>query len=526
MVPITRFWGRCRCPWVVTGLAVLLAVACHDASRDNVVDASLTPGVQLLSAEVDSLQGSVTLTWSRYEGEQPFDSYLVIRRDVGRSEGVIRQVIPVVSQTTYRDSGLVVGASYTYSVQVESQGGLQVSSDPWPVSFSMVPPLLQSVTFESATGSATLVWRRAASGFEHYEVRRQDGGELGIRVVKRTSAIDDTVYRDEGLEGNTEYTYTIMTRSTGGSGLETTPISGGFHTLVAEWHSPVAPEDVPKAAAIGPDGSLYVCLGNPPYGSHLPLAGSDRLRRFTGAGQELGELHLEPESSPEFHTTRDAAADNRGVYVLLEDAVSSRIATPDVASYVRGYGPEGSARFRWPETGYLDNLAALDAGPDGMLWVARAASGSQVVLHVLDPDDGELVKEVVLEGVNLFLPAHVALAIGPSLGVIQVNADQPLAAFDLASGELLPVSLSGVGSHTSMSDLSLGPDERVYLLNFSPYEIVVLRDWEYLTGWSLLDPAMTPFYPGSITLDSAGYVYSVDMEMTADRAIRVRTYSP
>ena len=64
-------------------LALVALAACHDARRANPLDPALTPAVTDLEAVVSDSAGTVLLTWRPYEGQMPFDHYLVLRKVKG-----------------------------------------------------------------------------------------------------------------------------------------------------------------------------------------------------------------------------------------------------------------------------------------------------------------------------------------------------------------------------------------------------------------------------------------------------------
>ena len=66
-------------------LAGLLLSACHDAPRENPLDPALTPAVDL-QVTLDESAGTATLTWSPYQGDQPFAAYRVLRNPTRSTE--------------------------------------------------------------------------------------------------------------------------------------------------------------------------------------------------------------------------------------------------------------------------------------------------------------------------------------------------------------------------------------------------------------------------------------------------------
>ena len=67
-------------------LPLLLSAACsHEAKRENPLDPELTPAVTLAAALNDS-SGTVSLTWSSYEGQQSFAGYRIERKVQGQEQ--------------------------------------------------------------------------------------------------------------------------------------------------------------------------------------------------------------------------------------------------------------------------------------------------------------------------------------------------------------------------------------------------------------------------------------------------------
>ena len=63
----------------IVPLLALLACS-HEASRENPLDPSRSPGVEL-SVALDDSTGAARLTWTAYAGEEPLAAYWVLRRE-------------------------------------------------------------------------------------------------------------------------------------------------------------------------------------------------------------------------------------------------------------------------------------------------------------------------------------------------------------------------------------------------------------------------------------------------------------
>ncbi len=104
-------------------LAGLLLCACgHDAKRTNPLDPELTPPVRLQAA-TDDTAGTVTLTWTQYEGEQPFGEYRVLRKVPGLEVVDTLAVIADISVTHSAPAGTFGGSRWQTFAQEDGLAG-------------------------------------------------------------------------------------------------------------------------------------------------------------------------------------------------------------------------------------------------------------------------------------------------------------------------------------------------------------------------------------------------------------------
>ena len=110
-------------------LAAAALLACsHDAPRENPLDPELTPAVELTAA-LDDSAGTVILSWTRYDGRQPFGSYRIDRRIRGRTEWTTLDSISAPELTTFADSTLEAATPYEYRVAAVNAAGFAQPSD-------------------------------------------------------------------------------------------------------------------------------------------------------------------------------------------------------------------------------------------------------------------------------------------------------------------------------------------------------------------------------------------------------------
>ena len=115
---------ECRAYWIVA----LFLIACHGTDRSNPVDPELTPPVQLQAA-VDDINGTSKLTWTRYEGRQPFREYRVLRNVANTTAVDTLIAIPEPTRTTYSDSSIAANTDYEYRIGVVNSNGFEAVSD-------------------------------------------------------------------------------------------------------------------------------------------------------------------------------------------------------------------------------------------------------------------------------------------------------------------------------------------------------------------------------------------------------------
>ena len=247
-----------------SGFAIVLLLglaACHDAPRTNPFDPALTPPVELQVA-LDDTAGTATLTWTRYEGQQSFREYRVLRKVPGLEKVDTLAYIAAVDQRTFVDSSLMPATDYLYRVSVVNSGGLEVPSpeeEARPLSLPVVQ--LREVQLDSRTATAALRWTAyRGPRFKAYRVERRSVG-LAPLMVKEISALADTAYVDSLLSGNTEYFYRVVVVTERGEELSSAEVSGKFHALLATW--PLELEEPGYVRLYGEEDRLTALVTDP-----------------------------------------------------------------------------------------------------------------------------------------------------------------------------------------------------------------------------------------------------------------------
>lgn len=483
---------------------ILLSTGCdiHKSHRSNPFDPEMTPPVELLSVTLDRQQGTAILTWSQYDGPQSFEAYQIDRRIPGVITTDIRGRTTDITETTFIDTMVEADRAYVYGVSVVNAAGLESPSNTMEIFFSFESPQLLQVAFASGTASAALSWNRAMSGFARYAIQRQVEGREGVSIVYNSNSIDDTTFTDRGLEGNTEYRYTLVTRSTTGRELEGTPVGGKFHALLREWS---VPTQMTGGIAVDPENRVYASSTNP-----------NQIYQFTSQGELLGQFPIDPLNSD--CISLFLSADDHGMYAVVLDLEIG-------AGYVNAFDTMGERRFRWPSVASR-LLWGTVVSPDGYLWVAQSNSQNETsTLYALDVTTGEPIDALELQmqiqnGISI--SDHVGVAVVPS------GDEAGFGIFDRFTGEILRKvgsPGSGKGEFNFSVASAFGVDGRLYIVDGGNGRIQVFRDGEYLTMWGQNGDAPgsfefsgpSPFGAGGFTyilagiaVDSRGEIYVAD----------------
>lgn len=241
----------------------LLLMACHDAPRKNPFDPALTPPVEVDRAETDKMEGTVFLQWSRYEGQQSFAEYRVLRKERGLEAVDTVQVIRDREQLQFIDAeGLQPETDYLYWVLVVNTAGFEVESQQVaPEPFTLPGVNLLAAAADTRSGHIVLTWNEyAGPSFERYEVWRRSFGQVGdslavIREVTQTTWIDTTPVP------NIEYSYFLKTlaatKTQESQTREEVLRLKGVDLLRADFSSETASAELAWTAYTGPSFEAY-----------------------------------------------------------------------------------------------------------------------------------------------------------------------------------------------------------------------------------------------------------------------------
>lgn len=217
-------------------LALSAMVACHNSGRDNPLDPALTPSVTLALA-LDDTTGIAHLSWSEYEGEAPFESFLVLRNETESIRVDTLSVITDVARRDFADSTVQPNRSYAYRVAVRNASGLDApSSQQATQGYTVEPIRLTALDPEHGPANLRIRWTRFRSpGFERYRIRRKLSNNLTENIGEVTGRLD-TTFTDTSLLAFTNYEWSVV--------VDTRFAGTGFDSLESNW----LPRSVPITA--------------------------------------------------------------------------------------------------------------------------------------------------------------------------------------------------------------------------------------------------------------------------------------
>ena len=492
------------------------------------IDSFSVRPVRLLRVKMNAQKGEARLTWSRYEGPG-FEEYMIERLD-DRLMWEVKGTIRSVKDTTYTDGDLLPEVTYVYRVVVRVSGQ-DLRSAEMSRSYRLPSVELEDLVFDSRTATASLSWSRYdGMGFEAYEVWR--GTErLRDRLVFRTEEVEETAFVDEGLDGNTVYSYRVVVAHRTGARSQNGERSGGFHLFIEEYLLREA--RYPLAIVIQDDRVYVLEMSSDPqywaYPHHDYYVAQYDLSLVREWQQPIGAGARDLE--------RDLAVDRNGdVYVAAEQAYADSLTKVNVIRVSKAGRREGfwPMEMRRPELEWIDvpRLAGIGVlGEDNL--VVTSSIGD---FFIFDSDGEEVASPTLYDGVDI-----AALEIeGDILSIFQPSRGQIWSRGLVESGGTYRIDWSssrrigegigtGKGQLLSPTHMVHADSDRLLVVNAGTRRIEVFRDGEYLTRFAGdVEAGPREFFfsdgevfHGDVALDRAGNVYVAD---TGNR--RVQKFSP
>ncbi len=291
-----------------------------DTATPQLPAAPGTPSLQALSGT------SAQISWSDADSS-PY-AFNVLRQNSGGADFTTIATVPA-GTTTYTDTGLTPGASYTYEIVAVSTVGNSAPSSPASLTLP-VPPMTPSLLAfnQIGTSSTGLSWQLNSTNDTGVNVYRRDGS--GSFVLVKTLPPGTMAYIDSGLQPGTIYEYRITASNSAG---ESAFADAGVTTL------PSAPGGVVADAASGAitlhwsaaAGALAynIYRGLSPSGEGAtPYAAGIDLTSYTDLGVNDGTQYYYFVTSVDFSGESTASSEVSGV----PQPVPQPVTTPSTLS--------------------------------------------------------------------------------------------------------------------------------------------------------------------------------------------------
>jgi|GEM_PF-1601367 len=156
---------------------------------------------------------SMTLNWSAVTGAVTYK----IDRCTGVSCAPTAPLISGIATTTYSDSSLTAGTSYSYRIRAANTGGNSAYSATGTQATLPLPGTPGTPTFTNVDSTGMVVNWTASSNATSYKVERCSGAGCST-FSQIASGVTATTYSDSGLTPTTSYTYRIRGTNDGGDG--------------------------------------------------------------------------------------------------------------------------------------------------------------------------------------------------------------------------------------------------------------------------------------------------------------------
>ncbi|MBR0535703.1 MAG: hypothetical protein IIX14_04925 [Clostridia bacterium] len=142
------------------------------------------------------------MTWSSVEGA---DGYIVYRSSPSEGKKVVGETSGRYA-TSYTDSGLESGVTYSYTIAAYSNNGsISVDSNILKSKY-IAKPQISSVA--NVSDGVEIRWTKTDGATNYYIMRRASGEAEWIKIAIRSANLD-TIYKDKNVKDGVEYEYDV-----------------------------------------------------------------------------------------------------------------------------------------------------------------------------------------------------------------------------------------------------------------------------------------------------------------------------
>jgi fibronectin type 3 domain-containing protein len=210
-------------------------------------------------------ENEITLNWTAATDSSGIASY-----NVNRCRGLTCTRftgLASVSATTYNDTGLSAGVSFTYEVQAVDENGNAGPYSNVASATTDTPPTAPSNLVASAVSSTqiSLSWTAATSsvGLGSYIIQRCKGANCTTFARIGTSGPQSTTYLDSRLIANTVYQYRVRAQDTAGKDGPFSNVSGAT-TQPTQVQAPVITSSTTASGTVGTAFAYQITATNSP----------------------------------------------------------------------------------------------------------------------------------------------------------------------------------------------------------------------------------------------------------------------
>ena len=236
-----------------TGVSSFYRVTAVDASGESLgTPASVLSGPPAPTNVVATAQGTsgASVTWAAAAGATSYDVYRQAAGDPG-----FTQATTGLTKTSFTDSGLASGTTYTYEVRAIGATGASGFTLASPITTGQgVGPTAPTGLAAVAVGSSTinLTWTDTASDETGFLIERSTGGSSFAQIAALGPNV--TSYSDVGLNASTTYVYRV--RATNGSATSAYTLPQAATTTAPVAGAPANPTNL----AATPSGQTQISL--------------------------------------------------------------------------------------------------------------------------------------------------------------------------------------------------------------------------------------------------------------------------
>ena len=166
----------------------------------NEITARLKPGTTALG-KISNTSSGIKISWTAVDGA---DEYIVYRKS-GSGASWSRLAVANVTATSYTDTTVKSGTTYTYTVKAQNESGAGGYNKTGLKTVYLAQP---TVKVANKNGYVSVTWGKI-SGAKGYYVYRKAGSESSWTKIASIGSASTVSYSDKNVKNGTTYKYTV-----------------------------------------------------------------------------------------------------------------------------------------------------------------------------------------------------------------------------------------------------------------------------------------------------------------------------